>query len=56
MDDEKIAFDIVDPNEYISKNGDDDEIALTIQIWDSNRFADVSFYAFVSIYLMTTIC
>ena len=40
LDDELIEFDITDPSKYISKNGDDDEIALTIQVWDSNRFAD----------------
>ena len=40
LDDEVITFDITDPNQFISKNGDDDEIALTMQVWDSNRFVD----------------
>ena len=31
---------ILRSNQFISKNGDDDEIALTMQVWDSNRFAD----------------
>ena len=40
LEEEVIDFDIVDPMNHMSKNGDEDEIPLTIQIWDNNRFSD----------------
>ena len=42
LHEETLQFDIFDPVQYLSRSGEDgnDEIALHVGLWDSNRFSD----------------